>query len=150
VGEKEGLPVSFKSVEPSGTDEDIVAEINVTPLTDIFLVLLIIFMVTSTALMQQGTTVQLPRARAGQSVSPGVIITATADGKVEVNGKQVPWPQLRESIRAALSHSEQPSVVLQGDRAVVLERAVQILTLAREAGAEKVSIATVPLEGAEH
>ncbi len=73
-----------------GGGGDIVAEINVTPLTDIFLVLLIIFMVTSTALTQQGTKVNLPRAGAGGAEPSGVMITATADHRIELNGKPVP------------------------------------------------------------
>lgn len=138
--------MSFKPVDAELPSEDIVAEINVTPLTDLFLVLLIIFMVTSTALVQQGTNVQLPRAASGESTSPGVVVTATADGRVEVDGTAVPWPELESHLRAALTRRGQSSVVLQGDRSVVLERAVQILTLARQAGAERVSIATVPLD----
>lgn len=137
--------MSFKPVDAEASGEDIVAEINVTPLTDIFLVLLIIFMVTSTALMQQGTIVQLPRAASGQSTSPGVVVTATADGRVEVDGSTVSWAELESALRTALRRQGMSSVVLQGDRSMVLERAVQILTTARQAGAQRVSIATVPL-----
>ncbi|MCX8072560.1 MAG: biopolymer transporter ExbD [Candidatus Binatia bacterium] len=137
--------MSFKPADPEPHADEIVAEINVTPLTDIFLVLLIIFMVTSTALVQQGTQVQLPRASSGQSVSPGVVVTAGSNGELQVDGKPVSWSQLPVALRQALARSGQSSVVLQGDRNVVLERAVQILTIAREAGAQRVSIATVPL-----
>ena len=127
----------------------IVAEINITPLTDIFLVLLIIFMVTSTALVQQGTKVNLPRAAAGATDAGGVTITATADRKVEVNGTPVTMEGLRDALTAAL---QQPgvdrNVILQGDRSVVLEQAVQIMTIAKEAGAEKIAIATAPVGAA--
>ncbi|GBD27437.1 hypothetical protein HRbin30_02784 [bacterium HR30] len=136
--------MSFKPVETDSSSDDIVAEINVTPLTDLFLVLLIIFMVTSTALVQQGTSVQLPRASSGQTASSGVVVTATADGRLEVDGKAVLWAELPQALRQELELAGQPAVVLQGDRNIVLERAVQILTIAREAGAQRVSIATVP------
>ncbi len=136
--------MSFKPVETDSSSDDIVAEINVTPLTDLFLVLLIIFMVTSTALVQQGTSVQLPRASSGQTASSGVVVTATADGRLEVDGKAVLWAELPQALRQELERAGQPAVVLQGDRNIVLERAVQILTIAREAGAQRVSIATVP------
>ena len=136
---------SLVDLDAAGDDGNIVAEINVTPLTDIFLVLLIIFMVTSTALVQQGTKVNLPRAAAGATEAGGVTITATADRKVEVNGKPVAMEGLREALTAAL---QQPgvdrNVILQGDRSVVLEQAVQIMTIAKEAGAEKIAIATAP------
>ena len=140
---------SLVDLDAAGDDGNIVAEINVTPLTDIFLVLLIIFMVTSTALVQQGTKVNLPRAAAAAADAGGVTITATADRKVEVNGTPVAMEGLRDALSAAL---QQPgvdrNVILQGDRSVVLEQAVQIMTIAKEAGAEKIAIATAPVGAA--
>jgi len=140
--------VSFRRVDDEGDDADIVAEINVTPLTDIFLVLLIIFMVTSTAMTQQGTKVNLPRAGAGGGESSGIIITATADQRVEVNGTAVSFDDLEAALRLELEKSSDGSVILQGDRSVVLEQAVQIMTIAKEAGAQKISIATQPAAAA--
>lgn len=126
---------------------DIVAEINVTPLTDIFLVLLIIFMVTSTALTQQGTKVNLPRAGSGNSEPSSIIITATEDHRIELNGQAVPLEELRSALESALQKSSEHGVILQGDRNVVLEQAVQIMAVAKEAGAEKIAIATAPPQG---
>jgi biopolymer transport protein ExbD len=142
--------VSFSRVDNDDSDDagDIVAEINVTPLTDIFLVLLIIFMVTSTALMQQGTPVNLPRAGSGGSEPSGVLVTATADKRVEVNGQPVAMDGLRQALQEAMTKTGDATVILQGDRSVVLERAVQIMTIAKEAGAAKISIATAPPEEA--
>jgi len=139
--------VSLSPVDPEGDGADIVAEINVTPLTDIFLVLLIIFMVTSTALTQQGTRVNLPRAGAGGAEPSGVMITATADHQVELNGKPVSIEELGSALQAAFAKGSERNVILQGDRNVVLEQAVQIMTIAKEAGAEKIAIATAPPEG---
>ena len=133
-------------VDSEGGDASIVAEINVTPLTDIFLVLLIIFMVTSTALTQQGTKVNLPRAGTGSGEVSGVIITATADRRIEINGKAVPLDGLRAALESTFQTTNERTVILQGDRSVVLEQAVQIMTIAKEAGAEKISIATAPAE----
>jgi biopolymer transport protein ExbD len=141
--------VSLSPVEPGseeGGEGSIVAEINVTPLTDIFLVLLIIFMVTSTALTQQGTKVNLPRAGAGGGDPSGIMVTATADQRIEVNGKPVAMDGLRAALAEALQKTPEHNVILQGDRAVILEQAVQIMTVAKEAGAEKISIATAPPE----
>ena len=58
-------------------DSEIVAEINITPLTDIFLVLLIIFMITSSAMIESGGKVNLPKAVATQSESRGTTVTLT-------------------------------------------------------------------------
>jgi biopolymer transport protein ExbD len=136
--------VSLSPVEVEGREGDIVAEINVTPLTDIFLVLLIIFMVTSTALTQQGTKVNLPRAGAGGAEPSGVMITATADRRIELNGKPLALDDLKAALEATFQKGSERNVILQGDRTVVLEQAVQIMTIAKEAGAEKIAIATAP------
>jgi biopolymer transport protein ExbD len=138
--------VDLDGAEAAGGEAPIVAEINVTPLTDIFLVLLIIFMVTSTAMLQQGTKVNLPRAGAGGAEASGIIVTATADRRIELNGKPVPMDGLRGALEAALQTAPEHNVILQGDKSVVLEQAVQIMTIAKEAGAEKISIATAPQE----
>ncbi len=138
------MSLSPVDVEGSADGGDIVAEINVTPLTDIFLVLLIIFMVTSTALTQQGTKVNLPRAGTGGSEPASIIITATADHRIELNGKTVALDALRSALQVALEKATEKHVILQGDRTVILEDAVQIMTIAKEAGAEKLAIATEP------
>ncbi len=138
--------MSLGRTDVDGDDESIVAEINVTPLTDIFLVLLIIFMVTSSALTNQGSKVDLPRADAGAGDTSGVVVTATADGKVEVDGRSLAIDQLGGALAAALQRGPSKSVVLRGDRTMVLEQAVQIMTIAKTAGADKISIATAPME----
>ena len=139
------------SFNPVDSEEgDIVAEINVTPLTDIFLVLLIIFMVTSSALVQQGTKVNLPHAGSGGAQPGGIIITATADHHIEINGKAISMEALPDALKTELLKSEDRAVILQGDRSVVLEQAVQLLNLAKDAGAERVAIATSPGDGGKH
>ncbi len=125
-------------------DGAIVAEINVTPLTDIFLVLLIIFMVTSTALTNQGSKVELPRADARSGEATGVVVTATAEGRLEVDGRSLRMEELGDALTTAFQHGTTHSVVLRGDRALVLEQAVQIMTIAKNAGADKIAIATAP------
>jgi biopolymer transport protein ExbD len=138
--------VSLSPVEPLGGagGDDIVAEINVTPLTDIFLVLLIIFMVTSTALLQQGTKVNLPHAGPSSAGSGSIVVTATADHRVELNGIPVQLEMLRPALQAEMARTGNNYVVLQGDRSIVLQDAVEIMTIAREAGAESIAIATTP------
>jgi biopolymer transport protein ExbD len=134
---------------PGGDDESaddgVFAEINITPLTDIFLVLLIIFMVTSSALTNQGSNVDLPRSAPGAGDTTGVVVTATADGKVEVDGRALTLDELGAALAASLQKAPVRSVVLRGDRTMVLEQAVQIMTIAKTAGADKISIATAPL-----
>jgi biopolymer transport protein ExbD len=122
----------------------IVAEINVTPLTDIFLVLLIIFMVTSSAMMQQGSKVSLPSAESGSPETTGLTLTATAAHTLELNGVTVARDKLKDELAKALATREDKAVILRGDRNIILEDAVQLMSIAREAGAERLAIATTP------
>ena len=79
------------AITPMGGGEDngdIVAEINITPLTDIFLVLLIIFMITSSAMIESGGKVNLPKAVATQTESRGTTVTLTPKKEIFVNQKR--------------------------------------------------------------
>jgi len=129
---------------PEGDDPGgIVAEINITPLTDVFLVLLIIFMVTSSVIANTGKKVDLPEAvQQTQTPPKAVSVTLTADGIVQVNDKVVRWEDLRAHLEVALVSSEDKMVILRGDKEVVLGKAVDVLDQAQLAGAEGFALAT--------
>lgn len=124
-----------------GEGDDIVAEINITPLTDIFLVLLIIFMVTSSAMVESGPSVNLPEAGATSSESKGVVVTVDETESLFVDGNPTDRETLRMALRVAIEQSDNKRVVLQGDRSVILADVVYILDEARSAGATEVAIA---------
>jgi biopolymer transport protein ExbD len=126
------------------TGDDIVAEINITPLTDIFLVLLIIFMVTSSVISSQGKNVDLPNAALADQTPSGVTVTVTAEDEVAVDGKVVALERLQPALEAALRGAREKVVILRGDRAVELGRAVGILDVAQKAGATGIALATQP------
>ena len=138
--------MAFQPISSSGESDEIVAEINVTPLTDIFLVLLIIFMVTSSALTEQGQDVNLPRAEGQSSGQQGIVLTLFADEIVKLNGDAVNDADLREKLTPLLATTAEKSITLQGDRGVVLERAVQVMAIAKRAGALHINIATAAPE----
>jgi len=127
-------------------DAPIVAEINVTPLTDIFLVLLIIFMVTTTAFVERGSPVSLPRTKDAGAGAHGVVVTAAVGRPLEVNGAPVTLDTLGDALRAQFDRGAEHSVVLRGDRTLELEQAVQIMAAAKAAGADKIAIATAPAD----
>ena len=132
-------------VDPGGTgssESDIVAEINITPLTDIFLVLLIIFMVTTSIIANQGKQVDLPSAAVASAAPAGVTVTVAADGEISVDGQVVALDGLRLVLEDALAAAREKVVILRGDRQVVLGRAVGILDLAQQAGATGIALAT--------
>ena len=130
---------------PTEDDESggIVAEINITPLTDIFLVLLIIFMVTTTAAQDETKNVQLPTAtQSEEQESTSVYVTVTSDGKLKINDFLVQAGELELMMREALDESEDKVVVLRGDKRIALGQAVELLDLAQKLGAKTVAIAT--------
>ena len=134
---------------PNGSGEDevsdgIVAEINITPLTDIFLVLLIIFMVTTSVISNQGKEVDLPNSAVASTTPTGVSVTVTSEGEVEVDGKAVSEAQLPQALKDALDRAKEKIVILRGDKKVLLGKAVNILDLAQEAGAKGIALATKP------
>jgi biopolymer transport protein ExbD len=134
------------SYQPDHEDLEggIVAEINVTPLTDVFLVLLIIFMVTTSVIQNQGKNIDLPGADVQDATPQGVTVTVGSDGEMMINDAVVPEAQLYEVLEAALADAREKIVVLRGDRAVLLGQAVNILDIAQQAGARGIALATRP------
>lgn len=129
-------------------NDSIVAEINITPLTDIFLVLLIIFMISSSAMLEGGLQVRLPTAKSGAltKVEAGkpVYVTLSKDGRINVNNQISDEAGLLEMMRSVLKATADKTVVIRGDEGVDLGRAVRIMDAARSAGAEKIALATQP------
>lgn len=134
---------SLPSADES-TGDDIVAEINITPLTDIFLVLLIIFMVTTSVISSQGKNVDLPSAAIASQTPQGVTVTITADDEVAIDGTVVKDDAIQPALKSALEKAKDKIVVLRGDRQVVLGKAINILDMAQEAGATGIALATKP------
>jgi biopolymer transport protein ExbD len=130
--------------DDAGHEDEVVAEINVTPLTDIFLVLLIIFMVTSTTLAQTGMNVNLPRSQTAVGEMGGVTVTATADGRLYANDRSTSLADLGGALQAAFAAGRDRVVTIRGDEQVVLQTLVQVMDISRRAGAERIGVATRP------
>jgi len=124
-------------------------EINITPLTDIFLVLLIIFMVTASVAVESATHVELPSAMNTTPENKGVIVTYTANHELFVNSKDVPEREFEPVLREALSRVDAKIVIFQGDRSVLLGDMVRILDIAKAAGADQIAIAAKRVTGAQ-
>jgi biopolymer transport protein ExbD len=125
------------------------ADINITPLTDIFLVLLIIFMVTTSVTIESAAHVDLPQATNTSPENKGVIVTYTAQHELFVNSRDVPERELLPSLREALGKVDAKVVVFQGDRKVLLGDMVRILNIAKAAGAGQIAIAAKRVTGAQ-
>ena len=119
----------------------IVAEINITPLTDIFLVLLIIFMVTSAAMVESGAKISLPEVDSTASQPREITITVTPTNDIYVNSNLTAYDDLENVLHGLVSARPDIPVVLEGDREVLFGQAVKILSIAQKAGATQIAIA---------
>jgi biopolymer transport protein TolR len=127
----------------NGGRRRIMADINITPLTDVFLVLLIIFMITTSAMIKP-EDVQLPETAEEQQETQGVMVTMTPSREIYVNDHPVAGddPTVVSALRDALAHSKDKVVILAGDRQVILGEVVRVLGLAKEAGASGFALAS--------
>jgi biopolymer transport protein ExbD len=127
----------------------IFADINITPLTDIFLVLLIIFMVTTTAIAEAGNDeggfkVNLPRgAKSDETgIARDLTVAVLADGRTVVAGKLLDDAALQAAFTTARTQNPDTIVMFQADEGVMHGRVVQVMELARRAGLSRLAIAT--------
>jgi biopolymer transport protein ExbD len=120
------------------------AEINITPLTDVALVLLIIFMITAPMIMQSGIGVKLPGAVTSDfSPEKNIIIDITADGRIFLFGKQeLTLDQLFLPLSADLLESKSKTVVINADKAVAHGVVVSVMDISKQAGADKLYLST--------
>ena len=126
------------------------AEINVVPLVDVMLVLLIIFMVAA-PMMTQGMAVNLPQARRASPVTAEQIyVTIPADfgrtNMVQLGNDSVRLDILKERMRQVLAAHTDKSVFVRSDGAVTMQQFATVSDKLKEAGVEKVAISTRPVE----
>ncbi len=125
----------------SGQDE-IVSDINMTPLIDVMLVLLIIFMVSSSAAIESGLDVSLPEANAtSEGPSTSLVVSLSKKGEIAVSGEVVGLDGLKDKIAQGLAKNKTTSIILEGDGESSLTNAFDVMNIAREAGAKDFSIA---------
>jgi biopolymer transport protein ExbD len=135
---------SLRHDDEGNLDDGVVAEINITPLTDVFLVLLIIFMVTTSVVANQSKNIDLPGAEVSDTTPQGVTVTVDDTGAILINDKPVANDALLKELESALANAREKLVILRGDKKVLLGQAVNILDLAQQAGAKGIALATKP------
>jgi biopolymer transport protein ExbD len=123
----------------------IIAEINVTPLVDIMLVLLIIFMLTAHLIAKQAIEVELPRASQSTTLKPTtLVITLTRDGKLFLNDKPVAAAELRAAVTAAVKADPKTQAIISGDKEVSHGRVVWVLDVVKSLGVSSFAIQIDP------
>jgi len=132
-----------------GEGGGIFADINITPLTDIFLVLLIIFMVTTTAIAEAGQDrgafkVNLPKGTKGDAgdVPRDLVVAILADGRAVIGGRVQDQTELAQTFEASAKLNPDTVLVVQADEGVAHGRVVAVMETARQAGLARLAIAT--------
>lgn len=129
----------------SGKSRAVLSEINVTPLVDVMLVLLIMFMVT-TPLMQQGIDVDLPKTAASgvEATDEPFILTISADQKITAGKQPIPTAELRAKLKAIFEKRKNKQIYLQADRKVNYGFVAEAMAEIRAAGIFNIGLITVP------
>lgn len=124
-------------------NERMMAEINITPLTDVMLVLLVIFMVTTPLIMTESFKIKLPRAVTSDAEpGKGMIVAVSADGVINLNGRAIALADLPGEFKRGFDAGGDKTVVVKADGDARHSLIVRILDTAKLAGAERLSIAT--------
>lgn len=125
----------------------LLADINVTPLVDVVLVLLIIFMVTA-PMLQMGLDVNLPRAKA-KSIDVAeekIVLTINAAKEIFINRERATMPDLQQRLESIFSSRIDREIYLRADRAVSYGFVVEVMSQVRKAGIDKLGMITEPPE----
>ncbi len=123
----------------------LITDINVTPLVDIMLVLLIIFMLTAHLIAKQAIEVQLPKAAQSTAVETTTLaVTLTREGRMFLNGVETAPAALRDAVRAAVRKDAKTQVIIAGDKNVSHGRVVWVLDLVKSLGVTQFAIQIDP------
>lgn len=127
----------------SGSADEPISDINVTPLVDVCLVLVIIFMVTAPLFSQPVMEVELPKAITDEGESAeNITITIDPDEQIAVNAKQVTIEELKGELKAKILESSDKYVIIRADKLTNHGIVIKALDMAKELGAKKLVFAT--------
>ena len=121
------------------------AEINIIPLVDVVLVLLIIFMATTAFVKESGLKMELPTAKSTetrQDEQLDLSIALTRDNKVYLNAKLSSLPEIEAVMRQAAKRNNTTPVIIKGDENIEYKRVVEVMDLAKQSGLAKVALGT--------
>jgi biopolymer transport protein ExbD len=129
----------------SNDDDGMVSGINVTPLVDVTLVLLIIFMVTARIIVSQGMPMDLPKAASGEALQQVFSVELAADGKTRVDSDNLASDEaITPLAKAAKAKNADLRAVIRADKKVEHGRVIHVLDLLKRAGVAKIAFAVSP------
>ncbi|MBR1976905.1 biopolymer transporter ExbD [bacterium] len=125
-------------------------EINITPLTDIFLVLLIIMMVIAPGFQSMDNNITMPEINSGITIEDKkAVVSITKDGEMFLNGEKTTEDSLEEKLVALVNESQEKQVVVRADEKTKSSEILKIMRMAQSAGYEKLTVAGEPLSKKE-
>jgi biopolymer transport protein TolR len=130
-----------------GKNDGLMSDINVTPLVDVMLVLLIIFMVAA-PMMIQGVNIALPEASSDplESENEQLVVSLTKENKIFINDFEVSIDFLKEKLEKVIAGRLDREVYLKADRGIPYGMVVNVMSEIKNAGVEKLGIVTEPVE----
>lgn len=130
----------------SGNKGDVFSEINITPLTDIFLVLLIIMMVVAPTFQSMNKDIKMPKMNSGVAIEEkNVTVAVNKDGIFFLNSKQIDKEGLTQELKKLLPGSTDKAVVVKADAKTKSGAILTVMHSAQNAGFEKLTVAGEPL-----
>jgi biopolymer transport protein ExbD len=133
------------AAQSRSNDQSMFSGINVTPLVDIMLVLLVIFMVTAKLMVSQTVPMDLPKAATGGEQQVVFSVAINPQGEVSVNSRAIARDgELLDMARSAKSKSQDLRAVIQADTAVAHGRVVRVMDLLKQAGIAKIAFGVTP------
>lgn len=121
---------------------NVMAEINITPFTDVILVLLIIFMITTPMLMQPGVKVNLPKTEtADHEDTKNIEVLISKEGYVFMEGKQIHESNIESTIHHLIASSPDKPIVIKGDKEAQYDYIMSFMDKAKKAGATRFALA---------
>lgn len=129
---------------PSSQSDEMISGINVTPLVDVVLVLLVVLMVTATYIASRAIPVDLPSGKTGEAAQAPLAISVDKQGSLFLDGSAVSEPDLRGRLRAARSRSKELRAVIAADGSVPHRQVVHVIDLLRQEHIVKFAINVNP------
>ena len=129
--------------EAHDNNDDVMSEINMTPLVDVMLVLLVIFIIT-VPVLQHAVKVELPRATSTRDKTPpeNLQLAVDAQGRFFLGKQAVAADALEEHLREQAAREPQPQLYIRGDKKVPYEHVAQAMTAAQRAGLGRIGFVT--------
>jgi biopolymer transport protein ExbD len=130
----------------NASDDEVISAINITPLVDVVLVLLVIFLITAPVLYQSAIRVKLPSASTGEHAPPKqeFSFTISASGEVAWNNQKVDWDTLAQKLQALDDASRQETAFISADRDTPHGTVIRLMDALRQAGVTHLAMSVEP------